>query len=652
MQLNSDKPQLKQTQALLLARTRLLVFGAITILAIVLAMMALWITSVSQNSERLQDIVERQTQTRLLATMLYAIQQRSLVLHQMSDLVDPFEQDDKYLEFRRFGSLYLVQRENLLATGLSEVEKYTLNEIDSLANYGGNMQEHVANLIMQGLAKEAKEQLETDVANNQSQLVDKLRSIFESQRNYVESELQNATQDQKNTYWFIIFFSTAAIVLGVFTGLVLKRNVKSELRTLKQNQWIHSLYQISSSSKLSLEDQVNETLELGRQLLNMEIGQLCQLENNNSAVSITNMVDAKNEIAMSNREIPLDKTFCKFLLNKRSPICIPDTHNTDNDVYDCYEYSQSESWIGIPLYVNKSQFGSVNFLSSKSRNNLSEEDINLIKLIANWISVIKEKQLAQQDNIARETAEIANQTKSIFLANMSHELRTPLHAILGYNELLKDEIIFKNHHEHLRDIEKIDAAGKHLLSLINDVLDLSKIEAGKMDVNTELFSLRMLLDEVKATVAPLVTKNQNILTVSLDDNLDSVNLDLIKVRQILLNLIGNSAKFTRNGSIQLFASSKHVNGKDYLQFIVKDNGIGMTADQLENIFVAFSQAAPQTQYHYGGTGLGLAITNRLCQIMEGSIAVESMPDIGTTFTVQLPFINEESDSLNNKTATG
>jgi signal transduction histidine kinase/CheY-like chemotaxis protein len=238
---------------------------------------------------------------------------------------------------------------------------------------------------------------------------------------------------------------------------------------------------------------------------------------------------------------------------------------------------------------------------------------------------------------ARDAALEATRLKSEFLANMSHELRTPLNAIIGYSEILAEDAEDSGRQGELADLEKIRSAGKHLLALINDVLDLSKIEAGKMEVHLETFEVSSMLEEVISTVAPLVAKNDNRLEVRRAEGLGTLHADLTKVRQALFNLLSNACKFTSGGVITLAVVRERVDGvADWLRFAVSDTGIGISPEQMKKLFEAFSQADASTSKKYGGTGLGLLLSRRFCQLMGGDITVESVPGQGSTFTIHLP----------------
>ncbi len=238
--------------------------------------------------------------------------------------------------------------------------------------------------------------------------------------------------------------------------------------------------------------------------------------------------------------------------------------------------------------------------------------------------------------IARDAAEAANRAKSTFIANMSHELRTPLTAVLGYCELIEEDLSAVGQEAILADVGKINSNARHLLGLINDVLDLSKIEAQKMDVHAIEFTLSTLLAEIEAATGSLIAKNNNTLSLSAEAPDTVMVSDDLKIKQILLNLIGNAAKFTTNGKIEVHVSPIEENGVPHTRFTVQDTGIGMSKEQLANLFQRFAQADETTTRKYGGTGLGLALTRALSKMLGGRIDVASVEGEGTTFTVTVP----------------
>jgi signal transduction histidine kinase/CheY-like chemotaxis protein len=237
---------------------------------------------------------------------------------------------------------------------------------------------------------------------------------------------------------------------------------------------------------------------------------------------------------------------------------------------------------------------------------------------------------------AKEAAETANRTKSLFLANMSHELRTPLNAILGFSEMLQEEAVERDLQDFSADLQKISTAGKHLLGLINDILDLSKIEAGKMELHLEAFSIATLIAEVATTIEMQVAKNGNKLQIICAPGVGIMRADLSKVRQGLFNLVSNAAKFTHDGKIKIEAERQLMDGTDWIVFRVSDTGIGLSSEQIVRLFQSFTQADASTTRKFGGTGLGLALTRRFCQMMSGDVTVHSVPGEGSVFTIKLP----------------
>jgi signal transduction histidine kinase len=245
-------------------------------------------------------------------------------------------------------------------------------------------------------------------------------------------------------------------------------------------------------------------------------------------------------------------------------------------------------------------------------------------------------ELVARLRLSQQQVEAATRAKSEFVANMSHELRTPLNAITLYSELLQEDAAAEGRQTEVADLTKIQIASKHLLGLINGILDLSKIEAGKMELDLELFDVKQMVGELISTIDAVVRKNGNALTVTFEDSLGTMHADLTKTRQILFNLLSNAAKFTSDGEVSLHVARRTLDKAEWIEFVVTDTGIGVTEEQKARLFRPFTQADSSIARKYGGTGLGLALVWRFCQMMGGTVGVDSPASGGACFTARLP----------------
>ena len=269
----------------------------------------------------------------------------------------------------------------------------------------------------------------------------------------------------------------------------------------------------------------------------------------------------------------------------------------------------------------RAETGPVLLVSDITRRKISEE--NLLRL-------------NEELTHTRDEALAASRAKSTFLANMSHELRTPLNAIIGFAEMLVEDAEHLGARHMVADLGKIRMSGTHLLELISTILDLSKVETGRMELEILEFSLVGLVERVATMLTPMVAKNRNMLAHTIAPGVDLMIGDETKIQQILFNLLSNAAKFTRDGVVRLDAQALHEDGRDWVICTVSDTGIGFRADQIDKLFQDFYQADMSTTRKYGGTGLGLAIVHRFCELMEGEVTVTSEPGIGSSFRVKLP----------------
>ena len=294
--------------------------------------------------------------------------------------------------------------------------------------------------------------------------------------------------------------------------------------------------------------------------------------------------------------------------------------------------------------MNADQYWAISFASPRPHTPFPETDINMVKLMGRWVSVILEREKVENElQHAKEISENANKTKNNFLANMSHELRTPLNAIIGYSELLKEEAEEDGYTQYQKDLEKIYDSGSSLLTLINGILDISKIEADKMEVFYDPINIIEVLSDVASTLQPSIRENKNKLITDYADNFGTFETDHGKLRQILLNLIGNANKFTHGGKIYVSGRIETKNENETLIIDIRDTGIGIEAKNISKLFNDFTQVDQSRNRKFQGTGLGLAISQRFCKLLGGEITVKSTPGKGSTFTIHLPDPSNQKD---------
>jgi signal transduction histidine kinase/DNA-binding response OmpR family regulator len=403
---------------------------------------------------------------------------------------------------------------------------------------------------------------------------------------------------------------------------------------------------------------VNSTLDLGEVLetVRMSLQRLIRFDQ----MGIL-MLDAENRRLVLDRfqgpgitaelaerlrglEVPLSASGSIFVrtVDERTSLCLPDIGGTSLDEMvavdrEIYRASPARALLLCPLEIQGEVVGILFFGNSTEPFYLGEGAVRSIeRYVTHVATAIRNARLYEESRQARADAENANAAKSQFLANMNHELRTPMNAIIGYTEMLLEEPAETPLDEVAQDLRKIRSAGHHLLGLINGVLDLSKIEAGRMELYLESADVGALVDEVTSTVEQLMQQHGNRFEVVRRGELGVAALDVTKVRQSLFNLLSNAAKFTEGGTVRLEAARERRDGSEWLRFAVSDTGIGIRADQLAKLFQPFTQADASTSRNFGGTGLGLAITRRFAEMMGGGVTVRSEAGKGSEFTIEFP----------------
>jgi len=388
------------------------------------------------------------------------------------------------------------------------------------------------------------------------------------------------------------------------------------------------------SSTLDLDTVLTTILTHANKLAGTQAGQIFDYDEATEEIRPRAILGYTQDIADALRSNPIRKGegATGQAIMKRQPVQIPDItveSSVTTHVRDRLIESGFRAVLAVPLIREDQVMGALTVVR-KQRGEFPQQVIDLLTTFAS------QSALAMQNAQLFHQLEIASQHKSTFLANMSHELRTPLNAVIGYSEMLQEDAVDLGADGLVPDLQKVNAAGKHLLELINSILDLSKIEAGKMELQLEDFGVSRMVEEIAAMVQPLAEKNGNRLEVACDAATGTMHADLTKVRQVLFNLLSNACKFTERGTVSLAVHREGRDGDAWLHFSVSDTGIGLSTEQLGRLFQEFSQADADTTRKYGGTGLGLALSRRLCRLMGGDVTVTSEPGKGSTFTVRLP----------------
>jgi len=619
--------------------------GFSAILVSFVALLGIWLINVFNNEETFQDIASTQREIQQISVMRNAVLQRAITLHRISTIPSPFDQQEER-KFINRGDIIVNEQEKILSRPKTGKEKLAWDHVLETLDKSSFVQNRVLKIILNGEQDKANKLLLEEVVPAQDALIKEISGILDIQRKNIEEKIAEVTRRNRTIYWLIGLFGGVAVLLGIFSVYIVRRTVKTENALFEQGNRVRELYKVSSMAGLDIDAQINEMLALGCRLLKLDISRVCRIDKEKDTITFLYVRTPEECSITPGTVLPLHKTFCSITFASDDTIAINDIESSSHTDSSYYEFSRLESYIATTISVYGKRYGTVNFSSRFPRKHAyTDRDKDLVNLIGSWVGLALERQLSQEEiYVAKENAETANKAKSAFLANMSHELRTPLNAIIGYSELLIEDVTLAENHDAKIDLKNISDSGHHLLTLINDVLDLSKIEAGKMEFVLQKTEIAPLIGEIIETFRPGLQKNKNELIVNCDNNPGYAVVDPTRLKQALMNLISNAVKFTENGIITITASQLIKKNKPWVTIQITDTGIGISAEDIAHLFQPFRQISIGVANKYGGTGLGLALSRRMCHMMGGDIRVKSEKGKGSTFTIWLPVNQSEGIS--------
>ena len=459
-----------------------------------------------------------------------------------------------------------------------------------------------------------------------------------------------------------VFIALTAMLIATIIVVRLNRKLKQSKNALEAEvivrqqaeadkalyaKRLSDLYEITTMTSLNLEQQIKDTLELGCRTFNMEIGKICKIDTANNTSKVLQIVGPAALQLESGSILELHKSLCNVVFTINEPLAIDHMGKSFYKNHPIYESTKLEAYIGTTIWVNNKKHGTINFSSHLISKPFTQFDKDFINLIGRWVGVAMERQIAIQNERAREAAELANEAKRRFLTNMSHELRTPLNAIIGYSDILYEDLNERCNEQSMEDLKNIRAAGTHLLALIEDILNLSKLHSGNADVTIQKINLTHLADETREAYKIPAKNNNNRFTVTVRPGATELYSDYHKCRQILFSLVSNACKYTQDGEVNVSITEIKSKEQDWILFQVSDTGPGIAKQDQQDLFVEFVQFGDPGKPK-NCSGLSLALGHKYCQLLGGDITVVSDLNIGSTFTMKLPKYSPADENIPHK----
>ena len=518
------------------AKLRAIALGFGVSLLLFVLLISQWFQSTMGNNGHLHDLANKHHQIQLLSQMVHASQDQTQGLMRLLQQNQNIEWRGHIENLNATVENYKNWRHQLMPA-LPDDEKSLLRALDELSDQNILTQRQIIKLLEQKQTEKAKRKLLEDFLPLQNRLTHELMHMLGSYSYSSSSQLIKTSKLNLVNYWLVVLLGFCVFILGVF-AIVLSRKVGStESDMAEQSKRASALFEVTTLSTKYSDEQIHEILKTGCHLLNMDIAKVSKIDTEHHSITFINTYANVDYDVKPGFELPLDKSFSSVTYSEDKITSSPNIRESIYKNYHYYEMSYCQSYIGTPIYINNKRYGTVDFSSLEVHEKFSPKDFELMQLIANWISIALERKIAEQLSLEKELAMLTNFTNSAFISHLANDFRTPLHSIIGYVEMIADELVASNNNIHNEDVQRILSSCKQLSSMVDEILDFTRGRASDPELRVQHFSIPTLIDELSKAVRPIMDMNTNKLLLRSNEMLGLMKSDQARVREILYAMI-------------------------------------------------------------------------------------------------------------------